>query len=249
MPVEIKNILIAIAGPGLILLTATIVGFRHEITAMLSTAWLFISDREAWRQRNQGDRFDRRELLKIMLSLDETSRTRLFELYRERFGAGPARYAKKTYLKWRTGDVRPVNSTFRRFAVELPRVMNFDLKCEVLRTFVNEFSPKEHVEMTVSADDWEAKLRPVVERMISRCYASELPAEVERRLRWLGEGDMRAAADLLKHSRAEETRLAVSTLRQEFESILILLNNPGLSPVITHEIRIPGGTIELKVRK
>lgn len=249
MPDLLLDILIAISGPILIVGIATAFAFRNEIQAKIWDAWQFLTDRESFNQRYRGDRFERRELLKILLGLDDTALDQLFILYRERYGAGPARYAKRTYLKWKTGEVKPVRETFDRFAIEMPRVMSFALKCEVLRAFVNEFAVKETVEMDVSVSDWEEKLRPVVERLIERCYTTELPIEVERRLRWLGEGDMRTASELLKYSRAEETRLAVSMLREEFTAISELFGERGLKPVITHEIRLPGGTIALSVRE
>lgn len=249
MPEKLHDILIAISGPAFVIGIATLYAFRREIVSKLQNAWTFLTDRESWNNRDRRDRFDRRELLKVLLGLDETARAQRFELYRERYGPGPARYARRTYLKWKSGDVRPVRATFDRFAIELPHVMNFDLKCEVLRAFINEFGPKENVRMTVTLDDWEEKLRPVIERLVDRCYSAELPIEVERRLRWLGEGDMKTATELLKHSRAEESRIAVSMLRDEFDAIAGLFTDRGVSPVIKHEIKLPCGSVSLTIRR
>jgi len=73
------------------------------------------------------------ELVRVLLDLDQDSLAQLMELYEQQFGDGAARYAKQTYEKWKNGKVKPNKQTFRRFLINLPKVMSFDLKCEVLR--------------------------------------------------------------------------------------------------------------------
>lgn len=195
------------------------------------------------------DQFHRRELMKVLLAMDEASLDKLFGLYRERYGDGAYRYARKTHLEWRAGSVRPVTKTFERFLVDLPRVMSFDLKCEVLRRFMEEFTTRENVEMDVTTDDWDEKLTPVVNRLIERNYTIRLPAEVERRLRWLGDNDMQSAAVILSRAMADESRIAVSMLHEEFVGIENILSHERLRARVRHEIKLPCGTVTVNVRK
>src|SRR6266705_3025570 len=63
------------------------------------------------------------ELIRVLLDLDAVALEELFRLYQQQFGAGAARYARHTYLKWKAGEVRPNHETFRRFLLYLPKVM------------------------------------------------------------------------------------------------------------------------------
>lgn len=190
-----------------------------------------------------------RELMRALLSLNESALEELFILYKQEFGAGAARYARKTYGKWRAGEVSPISQTFERFLLHLPRVMNFDLKCEVLRRLIEEFAPQAHHELTVFTDDWEEPLTPLVQRMIDKAFTAKLPYEIERRLNWLAENEAQTAQEILKRSHAEESRIAVSHLREEISAIEKLLAATHLKPKVTHQLKFPFGTITLNFKK
>ncbi|MGD9588470.1 MAG: hypothetical protein AB7Q37_04690 [Pyrinomonadaceae bacterium] len=171
------------------------------------------------------------------------------ELYKKEFGPGPARYARRTIAKWRTGKVQPATQTFERFLVHLPKVMSYDLKCEVLRHFMEEYASKETYELDVTTEEWERKLEPLVRQIIEKAFTAQLPFEVERQLEWLGDGDMQAAQSILRASQAEEGRIMVSTLRDEFYAMEELLDQQHLKPKVTHMLEFPYGTIRLNVRR
>jgi hypothetical protein len=193
--------------------------------------------------------FRNAKLVGVLLGLETEAVEELLALYKKEFGKGAARYARKTYRKWKTGEVRPVTQTFERFLVHLPKVMSYDLKCEVLRAFMEEYAAKDNYELKIYTDDWEEKLTPLVEQIIDKTYTAQLPVEVERKLRWLGDGDMKLAQDILRKSQAEEGRIAVSTLREEFSNIEKLLAETHLKPRVTHELKFPYGTITLKIKR
>ncbi len=189
------------------------------------------------------------EILKTLLGLDDTSLKQLLRLYRAEFGPGPARYAKRTYSKWKSGQVRPSGQTFRRFMLHLPKVMSFDLKCEVLRHLMEEYCAKTEYALTVHTDDWEETLTPIVSEMIEKAYTAELPAEIKERLEWLADGEMMIARDILRRSQVEEGKIAVSRLRSEFESMSDLLTEFGGRTKVNHRLELPYGTIDLTVKK
>lgn len=194
-------------------------------------------------------RFHKSTLVSVLLNLDEKAVNELLELYKIEFGKGAARYAKRTYKKWKSGEVQPATQTFERFLVNLPRVMSYDLKCEILRLFMEEYATKEEYSLEVYTDDWEEKLAPLVRQIIDRAFTAQLPAAVERKLQWLGEGDMQVAQSLLRSSQAEEGKIMVSMLREEFDSIDKLLAEEHLKPKVSHVLRFPYGTIELSIKR
>jgi hypothetical protein len=105
-------------------------------------------------------------LIKVLLELDEEPREKLFDLYRQQFGDGAARYARQTYQKWKAGTVRPNKQTFRRFLINLPQVMSFDLKCDVLRELREAYCAHGNFEVTVSTSNWKETLKPLVEDIV-----------------------------------------------------------------------------------
>ena len=204
----------------------------------------------SWRKRTKPDsKFHNSKLVGVLLGLDHEELEELLALYKKEFGRGAARYARKTYRKWKSGEVRPVTQTYERFLVHLPKVMSFDLKCEVLRTFMEEFAAKDNYELKVTTGDWEEKLTPLVRQIIDKTYTAQLPVEVERKLRWLGDGDMRLAQDILRRSQAKEGEIIVSMLRAEFANIEKLLGEKHLKPKVTHELKFPYGTITLSIKR
>jgi len=194
-------------------------------------------------------KFHNSKLVGVLLGLETQAVEELLALYKKEFGRGAAHYARKTYRKWKTGEVRPVTQTYERFLVHLPKVMSYDLKCEVLRAFMEEYAAKDNYELKVSTDDWEEKLTPLVRQIIDKTYTAQLPSEIERKLRWLGDGDMQLAQDILRRSQAEEGRIAVSMLKEEFANIEKLLAETHLKPKVTHELKFPYGTITLFIKR
>ena len=199
--------------------------------------------------RRSETKIHSREIMKVLLGLDEKSLSDLFDLYKHQFGRGAARYARKTYGKWKDGKVRPNEQTYQRFLIHLPKVMSYDLKCEVLRHLMEEYCSKGNYELTVYTDDWEKTLAPLVKQIIDKSYTAELPSEIEEKLRWLADGEMQIAQDILRKSQAEEGRIAVSMLRQEFANIENLIENTNRKSKVTHKLELPYGTINLNIKR
>lgn len=189
------------------------------------------------------------DLVRVLLGLEPESLEELFRLYGEQFGPGAASYARRTCLKWKAGEVRPSGRTFRRLLLHLPRVMSFDLKCEVLRRFREEFCPRDEHRLTVRADDWKEALGPLVRSAVERARAAELPAPVAERLRWLSEGEMRAARAILAESQAREAADALAMLQQELTTVeRLLAETPGRRRV-THRLKLPCAAVTLVIRE
>lgn len=188
-------------------------------------------------------------LIKTLLNLDNQTLEELFKLYRKEFGANAASYARKTYQKWKDGKVRPNNQTYRRFLIHLPKVMSYDLKCEVLRHFMEQYCSNEKYELSVYTDNWEENLTPLVKEIIDKPYTATLPKEIEKKLQWLADGEMQIAQDILRKSQIEEGKIAVSMLRQEFAEIEHLLEKTADRSKVTHTLKFPYGTITLKIKR
>ncbi len=205
----------------------------------------------AWREasRKAVPRLQDADLVKALLGLREESLNELLKLYGEQFGPSAARYARQTYRKWKAGEVRPNRRTFNRLLIHLPKVMSFDLKCEVLRRLREEYCAKDNYQITVYTDDWKETLAPLAENIIERAYTAELPAHIGRRLRWLSDNEMHVARALLAEAQAQESRNTVLLLEKEFVSIEQLLNAAKGTPKLAHTLRLPYGVVTLKIER
>lgn len=200
-------------------------------------------------KKKKVEKIHHKEILKVLLGLDDEKLGELLELYKQEFGAGAARYARKTYRKWEKGEVKPIKQTFERFMIHLPKVMDFDLKCEVLRHLMEEYCARDNHNLTVYTDDWEKTLEPLVKQLIDKPYTSRLPKQIEDRLKWLAYDDMEIARQLLAESNVQEGKIAVSMLEEEFKNIEYLLANTKGKRKVTHKLKFPYGTINLEIKR
>ena len=190
--------------------------------------------------------FDR-DILEKFYTLTEDQLARLFNIYSDEYGDGAADYAREVYDEWKAGTVRPSAKTINRLLDHLPKVVNFDGKCELLRKLRERHRKPEHHSIKVKVDDWKLKLVPLVKRIVEKAYTANLPEIVERRLTWLSSGDMQVARALLSHSQAIEGAVAVRLLEQEMQDLEAVLTQVQGTAKITHTIRLPYGNIQLKI--
>ena len=189
------------------------------------------------------------ELMKVLLNLEEEPLNALFALYKTEFGSGAAQYARQTYRKWQAGEVRPNRQTFSRFLIYLPRVMSFDLKCEVLRELREAYCSRDNYQLTVHTDNWKETLGPLVKDVIMKANNAELPAALQERLKWLVDDDVEIARAILVQSQTRQSLNALSQLEEEFSNIEQLLNNAKGRGKVTHVLRLPLGTVTLKIKR
>jgi hypothetical protein len=209
----------------------------------------YLFNRSSFRRKPSGWRTPgNADLVRVLLNLERDSLEQLFSLYEQQFGEGPARYARQTYRKWKAGDVRPNKQTYRRFLINLPKVMSFDLRCEVLRELREAYCARDYYRLSVHTDDWKEKLTPLIESLLQK-RISELPDALQRKLTWLAEDDAQLASKLLDHSQQAESLNRIALLETEFSNIVELLDRSGGRGKVTHTISLPYGTIELRIRR
>jgi hypothetical protein len=190
--------------------------------------------------------FDK-DIIERFYALTPDQLSRLFNIYSDSYGNGPAAYARKTYVDWKHGAVRPSAQTINRLLDSLPLVLDFEGKCELLRKLRERHRRLEYHSLKVKADDWEAHVLPLVRAVIQKAYRANLPEAVERRLTWLANGDMQTARAILAHTQALEGAVAVNLLQEEMENIENALKNLDGKGKVTHTIPLPYGQIQLKI--
>lgn len=190
--------------------------------------------------------FDK-DILERFYALTPDQLTRIFNIYSDSYGDGPAAYARKTYPDWKRGAVRPSAQTINRLLDSLPLVLDFDGKCELLRKLRERHRRPEQHSLRVKADDWQQHVVPLVRSVIQKSYRANLPEAIERRLTWLSNGDMQTARAILAYTQALEGAVAVNLLQDEMRNIESALTTLDGKGKVTHTIRLPYGQIQLKI--
>jgi hypothetical protein len=218
------------------------------VSTILCVSYLWIDFSKNRRVEKKIPQNGNADLVKVLLGLEQANLENLFQLYAREFGPAAARYARGTYYKWKSGEVRPNKQTFNRFLVHLPTVMSFDLKCEVLRKLRQEYCSKDNYSLAVDPQDWKETLAPLIDDLVNKSYAAQLPKHVEERLRWLSADDMQIASAVLTASQAQESKNAMRLLEQEFGHLEQLLKDTRGRSEVTHIVKLPVGTITLTIR-
>jgi hypothetical protein len=101
----------------------------------------------------------------------------------------------------------------------------------------------------VHIDDWEQTLAPLVKQIITKASEAELPEKLKARLIWLAEDDVQVANAILNRSQTEQSLNALSLLEKEFSSIDLLLDNAAGKRRVSHELKLPSGSITVRIKK
>lgn len=179
------------------------------------------------------------DLLKVFYSLPEYQLGRLMETYGSKYGKSAESYARKTYPSWKMGSTKPNVTTIERILITLPDFLDLEVKCHLLRKLREKYRDRENYELKVTTSNWMELITPFVTRIVTKAYTTELPTSVEARLKWLSNGDMRAARAILVESEVQEGKNAIELLREEFHNIENLLRSLPGKGTAAHTIRLP----------
>ena len=211
---------------------------------------LFLISRSAASYRQQRSiQHKNAELIGVLSELDSARFNEVLELYKKAFGPGAARYARRTFEKWRSGKVLPTRQTFDRFYKFLPKEMSFDLKCEVIRKLKENYCSKDVFDLSITTGNWKDALPPLIRSMEEKARLSQLPREVTDQVDWLAQGEAIAANAILAESQARETAAALAFLDQEFLNIERLLDSSNGRATVRHSIDLPYGQINLRIKR
>ncbi len=188
------------------------------------------------------------EVREAFLSLPKNRLLDFFFYYERRYGNGARAYAEKAVLKWRTGNTRMSAQTTERLLQILPPFLGAPVKHELLRKLRERYRQPESLSLEVTTLNYRSLVMPLVERLISKAYTANLPAELETRLAWLSDDDATAGKALLAGAEAAAMAISVARLDQEFSQMERLLTVTPKGRV-THRIELPYGVITLSVKR
>ena len=189
------------------------------------------------------------DVLKVFFELNEHQLAQLMGKYKQDYGKSAATYARRTYFKWKSGEIVLSGRTVDRLLITLPQVLDRKVKCDLLRKLRERYRKKDTISLTVDPSGWRETIEPLVLNIVSKAYSADLPPVVQDRLSWLSTSDMKMAAAILAEAEVQEGKVAISLLHKEFASIENLLDSLPGKRKITHTISLPYGNVHLTIER
>lgn len=187
----------------------------------------------------------------IFLNLDSSSRESIFYQYGKEYGESAEKYARNTFLKWKSGATKLSGQTAERLLNLLPPFLSQDKRYELVKKlrdyYMNERQTNERV--TTSPELWKQDLLPVVNRIVEKSSNFKLPEELKTRVAWLSGGDAESANKILKSVEQEEAKLRTAYLDVEFRRIDQYVNIVENTQSVAHTITLPQGTIHVTIQQ
>src|SRR5262249_38341427 len=129
------------------------------------------------------------DILGVFYDLSESKFERLLKTYKFLHGIEAADYARRMYPLWQLRRAEPSSEVIERIMEILPRVLDFNAQCFLLRKLRERFRKRESYELEIDSSNWMDIINPLVQQIVSKAYTTELPATVQERLKWLSLDD------------------------------------------------------------
>ena len=189
------------------------------------------------------------DIRNIFFSLDERSLDRVFTDYTDEYGKRKCDYARRTYSKWRTGEVEMSGEVSERLLDILPHYLNFEDKYTLIEKMWRNRN-RRTLRILVAPSEGVAVAVQKMLQVIDSLDIDVLPESLKNRMSWLAESDAAVAEQLLLRLYAEERRIIIRTLQHEMRRVATLIIQARKSHVQSiHEFAVPGASIEIIVEE
>lgn len=189
-----------------------------------------------------------RDVERMFLALHSDDLEELLEVYADEFGASAGNYARKTYPKWKSGQVRMSGEVAERLLNLLPPLLPYDARFDLVKKLRQANFRKLIRHVHTSPEKWVEDLLPVIEEVVRHGDTANLSEGLKQRLAWLADGDIAVAEKMMSAAIKDESIMRLSYLKAEFqriEGMIVQLDNYHAS--IQHTIELPQGTIHVRI--
>ena len=186
---------------------------------------------------------------RMFLDLQPDILHKVLEDYKRTYGSKKHAYAKKTYPKWKSGEVFLSGEVCERLLAIVPRHLDFGTKYDLVVKLWRRQS-KTHLMVTVSSDMQVDEAFQVVMRVIDSLKDKGIPEALVARLYWLAENDGKVAQNLFSQVLAHETEIIVGTIKEELQQILAVSSQLVGMPVqlqSQRQVNLPGATVQIVI--
>ena len=188
-----------------------------------------------------------REIESIFLNLKSHSLNGLLLKYGKQHGKSAESYARKTYPKWKRGEVKLSGQTAQRLLELVPPFLSTEKRYELVKKLRDKYAKKGSAYVSASIYDWREKIADEVNKMVEDRRAFDFNETLKNRATWLTSGDTENAKKILNALDEEEAKIRASYLESEFKRIESFIATVENTESITHTLEIPHGTVTLSI--
>jgi len=190
-----------------------------------------------------------RDIQKIFFTLSSYELDSIFISYGEIYGANAERYARKTYNKWKTGQVTLSGQTAERLLELLPPRLSKSQRYDLIKKLRQHYVKKSNAFITTAPENWRNEVINAVQKVILAGRDCKLPQELYEKATWLTNGDVQAVHKILASIDEEEAKIRTSYLEGEFKRIELFVVNIKNTESASHTISLPQGNIYVTIKK
>ena len=188
------------------------------------------------------------DIRELFLNLDESLLASVFRAYRSIHGEKKTEYVRRTYRRWKTGEVRMSGEISGRLLAFVPRFLSAEQKYSLFKSLWSHVRKARVLRIAVSSPDQVAAAIEAVKRETEMACQQELPPVIEERMAWLSDNDFELAKRLLKDFDALEVAISSKALSDRLAEICRLVhsaNDHAVTGIST--VGLPWGIVEIHV--
>lgn len=188
-----------------------------------------------------------REIESIFLKLESHSLNGLLLKYGKKHGKSAESYARKTYPKWKRGEVKLSGQTAQRLLELVPPFLSTEKRYELVKRLREKYVKKGAAYVSASIYDWREKIAGEVNKLVEDRRSFDFNEALKNKATWLTSGDTENAKKILNALDEEEAKIRASYLESEFKRIEYFIATVENTESITHTLDIPQGTVRLSI--
>ena len=188
------------------------------------------------------------EIRRAFLNLDEDALDELFADYGAIHGDSAAKYARKTFPKWKSGATNLSGQTMERLVELVPPYLSPEQRFSVLQLVLKRHkksAPYRTVKINVKEPaSGLAELHSALASMTHDAVLAHLPDSVMKAASWLCDDDITAARAMLAEAERLENDMIRSKAAREIELLRKVISS-GQVQTANYSVEMPAGTLNV----
>lgn len=189
------------------------------------------------------------DIQKLFFSLSNKSLDELFKNYGNDYGKNSERYARKTFKKWKSGEVGLSGQTSERLLNLVPPYISQEIKYELIKKLRNYYLKTTTKYITTTYFEWENQVILAIKELIKSSCEFTLPKELIKKAIWLSSGDVELANKILTSIELEKTKIKLNYFEAELRQLQQIIEQTPHTQSINYLIELPQGNIEVIIKE
>jgi hypothetical protein len=167
--------------------------------------------------------------------------------YGHSYGASAESYARKSYVKWQTGETKMSGMVAERLFEVLPQFLNISVKLGLVKSLWKHTQPTSHKSITVTKENSAEEIHTLVTQHFKEVISPHnIPEHFLRRFDWLAGNDSTVKQQLENYFVEMQRDLQNYSSKPIIESFLNKLQSENINFSGNHEIKVGGHTLGIK---